>query len=216
MPPAERVLVTDSSLINTFEGYSSEYQSFLNRLSTPKCRYEFMDRKEAEGDVKHKQIIPYIAAYKDGKVFCYRRKGNETRLHGLWSLGIGGHIATLDAAGMLNDLGRIIQKATIREMNEEIKIITPMGNYSQRVNFANIGIINDNSNHVGQVHVGVLVMMEILLDNATIKPRGRETSVYEMMPLDKIAKEIDDFENWSKIAYPAVSAYIATKERVSA
>lgn len=55
--------------------------------------YQFVVRSIAEHDSSLKQIIPYcVVSNERGEVFVYERKGSESRLHGFYSLGIGGHI----------------------------------------------------------------------------------------------------------------------------
>ncbi|MEG1686418.1 MAG: hypothetical protein RR276_00900, partial [Angelakisella sp.] len=58
------------------------------------AHHEFIPRPEAENDPTRKQIIPYVVLCRGSEVFATRRlnKGGEARLHGLLSLGIGGHI----------------------------------------------------------------------------------------------------------------------------
>ena len=78
----------------------------------------FIPRPEAENDPSYKQIIPYITLCRNDEVFCTRRtnKGGETRLHGRLSLGIGGHINTLDDM----DSGDIFRRGLQRELEEEV------------------------------------------------------------------------------------------------
>ncbi|MBF0573075.1 MAG: phosphoesterase [Desulfamplus sp.] len=66
---------------------------------TNSFKYHWIDRPIAENDKAFKQIIPYIIIQADNGnlTAIYRRKGSENRLHGLWSIGIGGHINPLDS-----------------------------------------------------------------------------------------------------------------------
>lgn len=60
----------------------------------------FVERPRAEGDPSFKQLIPYlVVAGPGGTLACYPRQGAEARLHGLWSVGIGGHVDPPDAVG---------------------------------------------------------------------------------------------------------------------
>jgi len=56
----------------------------------------WLPRAVAEQDPKHKQWIPYVLLRSQaGLLAAYPRQGAEDRLHGLWSIGLGGHIGKL-------------------------------------------------------------------------------------------------------------------------
>ncbi|HBR08365.1 MAG TPA: hypothetical protein DD735_05640, partial [Clostridiales bacterium] len=63
--------------------------------------HEFIPRPDAEQDPGYKQIIPYVALVRGDEAFLLRRlkKGGEKRLHGMLSLGVGGHINPVDGDG---------------------------------------------------------------------------------------------------------------------
>ncbi len=63
----------------------------------------FLPRSRVEHDRRWKQIIPYVLAWvpRTNTVGCYCRTGSEARLHGLESVGIGGHVTEADARGFL-------------------------------------------------------------------------------------------------------------------
>ncbi|MBF0203073.1 MAG: phosphoesterase [Desulfamplus sp.] len=71
---------------------------FFAAFSKPDFCLHWLDRPSAEKDKNFKQIIPYIIiqAESGNLTAIYRRKGSESRLHDLWSIGIGGHINPLD------------------------------------------------------------------------------------------------------------------------
>lgn len=62
--------------------------------------FGLMDRVLCETDTNYRQVIPYIAlvdiSAETPKVFVYTRgeKGDEVRLHGMCSIGLGGHVDT--------------------------------------------------------------------------------------------------------------------------
>ncbi|MBF0234249.1 MAG: hypothetical protein HQK65_14610, partial [Desulfamplus sp.] len=70
------------------------FANFLNQ----NCPLHWLDRSVAETDTQFKQIIPYILIQADNGnlTAIYKRKGSESRLHDLWSMGIGGHINPSD------------------------------------------------------------------------------------------------------------------------
>ena len=55
---------------------------------------EFAPRSEVETNPAYKQFIPYCILRHGTRLICYRRSsaGSETRLHGLYSIGWGGHV----------------------------------------------------------------------------------------------------------------------------
>ena len=121
-------------------------------------RYRFARRREIEYDFTIKQVIPYVIVLDSEKnILIYRRRGTETRLHNLWSLGIGGHI---------NDTDRVPDnfKATLfsgmkRECFEEL---------GTEVNeFSLIGLINEEQTDVGHSHIGIVFKTQITLDLPT-------------------------------------------------
>ncbi|HVJ81830.1 MAG TPA: phosphoesterase, partial [Planctomycetia bacterium] len=91
--------------------------SDLERLlvAAPPC---YLPRAEAELDPSFKQLVPYAVLRAGNAVFTYRRgkAGSESRLHDLWSIGIGGHVNPEDgppaAAACLAALEREIAEET--------------------------------------------------------------------------------------------------------
>src|SRR6185369_13985532 len=74
-------------------------------------RYE--PRDEMERDPSFKQVIPYLVLRDGPRYFLMRRTtaGRDERLHGRYSIGIGGHLNPGDG-GLLGGL--------VREWNEEL------------------------------------------------------------------------------------------------
>lgn len=154
----EEVLVVARSLfdeIGAFQGISTVgIETAIPRLLDP-ANHFFMDRAEAENDPSHKQLIPYCLIRCGSRVLNYTRgkSGGEDRLHALRSVGVGGHINPIDTGD-----GRIgpaaYHAAVERELNEELVFDVP---HSNRI----IALLNDDSNPVGQVHLGVVHLIEI-------------------------------------------------------
>jgi predicted NUDIX family phosphoesterase len=122
----------------------------------------FIERSHAENDPYFKQIIPYAVLIRDDCVFQYQRKdkGGEARLYGKKSIGVGGHINPVDISACGDYLGKLAGRellcmsAAMRELREELVI--PKSFKSQI-----IGIINDDSNKVGSVHIGLVVSVRL-------------------------------------------------------
>lgn len=156
-------------------------------------------RKHCETDPALKQIIPYILITamdpEDGE-HCYltyfrTKKSGEERLQGKRSLGIGGHITNPET--FLNGL--------MRELHEELETDRAVFN----LNF--IGFVNDESNDVGKVHLGVLV--EIEFPN-THRPTLKCDSLAqpEWIKIQELKKLKDQFEVWSQLTIDYITENI--------
>ena len=103
-----------------------------------------------EEDPRYKQIIPYLLFKHQDQYFLMQRMAtsSEQRLKNKYSLGIGGHMREQDMEN-----GATIFDWAQREFHEEI-------DYSGNFSIKTIGILNDDSNPVGQVHLGLVLLLE--------------------------------------------------------
>lgn len=154
----EQVLVVPRSLleeIGMFQGLKGAgVEQALEKLLDP-ANHFFMDRAEAEDDPTHKQLIPYCIFKHCDNLLHYTRgkSGGENRLHAKLSVGVGGHINPVDTGG--GKTGRAAYFAAVeREIEEELDL---PGGYEQRI----IALLNDDTNPVGQVHLGVVHLVEL-------------------------------------------------------
>ena len=161
----------------------------------------FVPRPGAEGDPSLKQVIPYGVVARGGEVFLMRRtrRGEETRLHDRFSLGVGGHVNPRDAAEPTGDETRatrkgalaetLIERALLREVAEELVAEGP-------VSFEVAGVLNDDSDPVGEVHFGVVYRLE-----AAGAVRVREVSLLEgsWVPADRLDRWHEAMESWSRL-----------------
>ena len=153
----EQILVIKRSLfdeLGAFDGFNPDWNHYLDTLLNPANNF-FMDRAEAEDDPSHKQIIPYCIFHHEGEILHYTRgkTSGESRLHAQGSVGIGGHINPVDAVE--DNLGQATYYAAVeREIDEELNI---SGDYNNRI----VGLINDDSNPVGKVHLGIVHLFEV-------------------------------------------------------
>lgn len=148
-------------------------------------------RGDAEQDFTLKQLIPYILLVKNDSIFLYERLsgGGEKRLVGSSSVGVGGHMNLInnDPYGLVNN----IYVDAERELNEELILSMPID-----VSDSKIYILNDESNEVGAVHLGAVLMIQV--------PETLEVEVRETEQLSGSFKAFHDIdadllENWSKI-----------------
>jgi len=186
----EYVLVFPTPLldgIGKFQGVSFEVDKFLEVILNPK-NHSFLKRKDAETNPAFKQLIPYALLHCGPEIFVYRRGKllAEKRLLGNYSLGIGGHISVTDP-GLF---GSTYEDGLKREINEEVFIETP---YTQKV----AALLNDDTNEVGKVHFGIVHSLS--LDQPLVKPKEKSINETKFATIDELQKDIDKFENWSKI-----------------
>lgn len=182
-----------------FENESLAFQGTINDDSVLKIMeniassYEVMRRGVAEENENFKQPIPYAVIKRGNEIFVYERlKGaGETRLHNKLSLGVGGHM-NLDENQSFHHL--LIDNLT-REIEEELIL---SGEEIHEMDI--IGLINDDSDEVGKVHIGVLVILNVN-DDTQVEVRETEELAGEFVPLEKLKEKetYERLENWSKI-----------------
>lgn len=185
----EQVLVIKRSKVEDFIGGK-------NGLITERCaelveliarEHEFMPRPEAEENTDYKQIIPYVLLCRGNEVFATRRlnKGGEKRLHGLISMGIGGHINPVDEGG-----DDILMRGLWREIEEEVSI-------DAHGELEPCGFINDDSNSVGSVHLGACFKLKV---EGNVSVRETEKLEGLWLKLDELADRREQMETWAQIA----------------
>ena len=161
----EQILVVTRDLFNKlgdFQGINTKVDHFLPTLLNPENNF-FTDRGAAEGDPSHKQLIPYcifrVKNETETRYLHYTRgkSGGESRLHAQVSIGIGGHINPVDQRE--DHLGMDTYMAGVeREIDEELNI---GGGHTNKI----VALLNDDSNPVGQVHLGVVHMIDLKNDD---------------------------------------------------
>ena len=155
--------------------------------------YEFLPRPEAENDPSHKQIIPYVVICRGDEVFATRRlkKGNETRLHGLLSVGIGGHINP-ETDGNGED---VLSRGMDRELEEEVSIES-RGKMTPR------GILNDDTTEVGSVHLGLFFTLEVTGEVKVLETEKLEGCWIKRADMEGLSEQM---ETWSQFVTKALS-----------
>lgn len=117
-----------------------------------------------EDDPRFSQLIPYTVVKIGGKVLAYTRthKGEESRLHALVSVGVGGHVEFADVicdAGNDDkvDLAQTLYYAAIRELDEELGAGASPRPWPLRL----AGLLATRGTPVGDVHLGVVHVCEL-------------------------------------------------------
>lgn len=186
---SEQVLVAPTKLfheIGLFQGLSRDVDRYLPRLLARE-NLSFIPRAEAENDPSFKQIIPYVVMRWRDQAFQYTRGqgATEKRLRALRSVGIGGHINPCDHANAESPY----RLGMLREVEEEVFLDTVYREHC-------LGLINDDSTPVGQVHLGIVHVFE--LHEPQVRRRERELIRSGFAPLADLLQKRDEFETWSQ------------------
>ncbi|MEK7676173.1 MAG: hypothetical protein AAB676_10120 [Verrucomicrobiota bacterium] len=207
MATEERVLCFERKLLEelgVFQGLSLDVEKYLP-VVTSAARLVYLNRGEAEQDTRYKQLIPYVLLICSGKILRYRRGrgGQETRLHGLYSIGIGGHIADEDHGLFSKDLG--YHDGMRREIMEEVAV--------EEVSESAVALINDDSTEVGYVHFGVVHIMHV----ANEKVAGQRSGIVgpEFIPFSQALKEVPACESWSRFCLEKLDLLLSKAAAIS-
>jgi predicted NUDIX family phosphoesterase len=192
MATEERVLCFKRKLLEelgVFQGLSLEVGKYLP-VVTSASQLVYLNRSDAEQDKRYKQLIPYVLLICKNKILRYRRGkgGQETRLHGLYSVGVGGHISEEDhqLPGLFSN--NLYQEGMRRELKEEVAL--------DAVNGPAVAAINDDSTEVGQVHFGVVHVVCVPDENVAGRCIGIASP--EFIPIADAVKDPSGYESWSR------------------
>ena len=181
--------------VNRKNGLLPPNEDLLNHINS---NYQWMVRGEAEENPEFKQPIPYgVLINSQGEVFLYKRWGKnstagEKRLHEKLSIGVGGHVEKKDVGNSQDPLTLTFQ----RELEEEIGL-KPQDIDEIKL----IGFVNDDSNEVGKVHLGIVFLVKVKDDFKPVMSDGELQSGEFVSPqeIKKSVEEWGDMETWSQI-----------------
>lgn len=212
IPPKNETAGKDTYIpIKSFrELYKFIHFSNSNKRSRVRGGSEY----DVEKDESFQQLIMYGVVVRDGKVLAYQRgdvgKYDEARLAGKFSLGIGGHFEPSDTS---------LPQSFYREFAEEVNIMRngeivtlPLdengkilpGKAKELFSIAPVGIIKDERDAVGRVHLGIVCLIHPRNESITIqvKADGENVSTQYVSPhkLSEFAASGDvSLEGWSDI-----------------
>jgi predicted NUDIX family phosphoesterase len=146
----------------------------------------YLDRPAAEDDPTFKQLIPYVVVRDEERVFLMHRTdaGGDTRLHGKASIGVGGHLNPVDEGD------DALMAGLRREWAEEVEA-------DWEPEFELIGMLNDDGNPVGAVHLGVVFTVEAR--GRAVGVRERDKLVGSFVEPAEVAASWDRLETWSRL-----------------
>ena len=170
-----------------FTGIRAADEAALDQLrSVVREHGTFMDRPLAEEGSSFKQLIPYVVVRDGPRTFLMERTaaGGDPRLHRKASIGVGGHINPVD------DGVDPLTAGLRREWAEELDA-------DWEPEFRLVGMLNDDSNAVGSVHLGVVFIVEA--DGRPITVREHDKLTARMADADELRAARDRMETWSRL-----------------
>jgi predicted NUDIX family phosphoesterase len=189
-PMTERVLVLPREEVPggcDFHGIRKADATALSELrAAVTANGRYMDRSRAEDDPTHKQLIPYVVVRDGERVFLMRRTvaGGDARLHGKASIGVGGHLDPVDHGDDPLMVG--LRREWAEELDAEWE-----------PEFELIGLLNDDGNPVGAVHLGVVFVVEAAGRRVDVREHDKLTGAF--VGADAVAAAWDRLETWSQL-----------------
>jgi predicted NUDIX family phosphoesterase len=151
---------------------------------------EFRPRAAMEDDPAWKQVIPYLVL-RDGDAWFLMqrtRAGGDARLHDRWSIGVGGHLNPGDG-DVLGGLRR--------EWREEV-----VADFEPT--FQPMGLLNDDTTPVGQVHLGLVFLADAGGRPVAIREVDKLSGSFE--PTERVREVHEALETWSSLVFDALTA----------
>lgn len=199
----EMILVVRCELfdrLGAFQGLNFEVQRYLPAL-LDRANNFFTPRPPAETDPSMKQIIPYVLLVHGDRVLHYVRgkKAGEQRLVAKGSIGIGGHMNDHDEGLFAVDHDAYLAGVQ-REITEELQLNSKYTNHI-------VALLNDDSNEVGKVHLGVVHVFRLESDDV----QKGEAMITELQFLDReqLSARRDAMESWSQICFDGLEEILA-------
>lgn len=189
-----KILFNDEK--NKFNGFLDKNTVKGQEIFDTLSKFEVKRRGDMEEDPAYKQLISYcILENENDELLVYERLsgGGESRLHGQSSIGVGGHMNDVKAAESINEVLRVNAQ---RELEEEVGL-----SESKSQNLAYIGFINDDTNEVGEVHLGVV--FKIHVNSNDVEAMETDTLRIKWVDQSKI-EDYDEFETWSALILQAI------------
>jgi predicted NUDIX family phosphoesterase len=186
----ERVLVLPREAVpggTDFSGIREANPETMQALRAAVTSHgRFLERPVAEEDAAFKQLIPYVVVRDGPQVYLMERTdaGGDPRLHGRASIGVGGHLNPVD------DGEDPLTDGLRREWSEEL-----VADWEPQ--FRLVGLLNDDSNPVGSVHLGVV--FEVEADGRPVQVREQEKLSGRFATLQEVRAAWDRMETWSRL-----------------
>ena len=161
----------------------------------------WLDRPTAEQDPSVKQVIPYVVVRERSggvdRVFLMERTdaGADPRLHHRASIGVGGHLNPGDMAAEATGGADALTAGLWREWREELDT-----DWSPDLSL--VGLLNDDRNPVGAVHLGVVFAAEAAARPVRVRERDKLSGT--MATVAELHARWDRLETWSQLVAEAL------------
>jgi predicted NUDIX family phosphoesterase len=151
-------------------------------------RYE--PRTVMEQDPSFKQIIPYLVLRDGPRYFLMQRTtaGGDVRLHGHYSIGVGGHLNPGDG-GLLGGLQREWAEELIADFVPDFRLVA---------------LLNDDTTPVGAVHLGAVYEADAAGRLVAIRETHKLSGAFASSA--EVAVVADRLETWSQLAFAFLEA----------
>ncbi len=159
----------------------------------------FRLRSVMEADDAWKQVIPY-PVLRDGPAWFLMRRsraGADARLHDRYSIGVGGHVNP-DDGGLDGDLSAALRREWLEEL--DVDFIPE---------FRFIGVLNDDTTAVGQVHLGLVYEGDAAGRPVAIRETEKLSGAF--VASDEVAAVVDRLETWSRLAFEFIQTHAALR-----
>jgi len=160
-------------------------------------------RREAEEDTTVVQLVSVFVIRHKNRILTHKRTKRlpESRLHGYYSIGFGGHLNPDDVPPLLDIFDPSLGLPfLLRELNEELRL--PREN---KIQMSYRGLLYDPSRDVSKQHLGIVYEAEVSLPVFEIGERGfLMDAKYETVA--QMERRISDFENWSAMLIHTLGA----------
>jgi len=188
----EQILVVPSEIIfarEKWQGLKTDKLDYYVELIKNSC--QFKRRGDVENDPSYQQIIPYILFSYGDQFFAYKylsNAGEQRLVNDDYQLGVGGHINKED----INGDEDILEAGMMREWEEEVHF---KGHLLEK---KFVGIINDESRPVEQVHLGLVY--HFVGDSPNIFVEETDKMEGRLVGLRELGENLNH-SNWMHIVY---------------
>lgn len=142
-------------------------------------------RPAMERDPSYKQVIPYLILRDGQRYFLMQRTaaGGDPRLHGRYSIGVGGHLNPGDG-GLLGGLAREWHEELVADFLPEFRLVA---------------LLNDDTTEVGAVHLGAVYVADAAGRPVAIRETDKLTGAF--VDPAEVAAVVDRMETWSRLVF---------------
>ncbi|MBI1379601.1 MAG: hypothetical protein GC161_00765 [Planctomycetaceae bacterium] len=181
----------------------------------------FVERARAEREPDWKQVIPYTLVARrpatqggsagEPEILLLTRsaRGGDARLHHKMSIGVGGHVEPIDCEGTAPGAPRNpLRAGSARELAEELHI---QAETAPRP----VGLLNDDTNAVGAVHVGLVQVLEVPAGTG-VEVREAEVLTGRLLSITELERLVADganLESWSRLLVPHLRHFFGVERQ---